>query len=91
VPSTGECVRRPTDPCPALPASLAADAVLRVHAAHGGLRVFSPDELAPNRLANLAWQALVVEMLSEGCCWAATGVLPRKPESAHGLSAPGSP
>lgn len=40
-------------------------AVLRAHADRYGLRVFSPDELASNRLANLAGETWVREVLAE--------------------------
>jgi len=42
--------------------------VLRAHAAPGGLRVFSPDELASNRLAELAGSPWAVEVLNEELC-----------------------
>jgi len=43
----------------------AVTTVLRVHAALRGLRVFSPDELASNRLAGIVGEPWVVEALAE--------------------------
>lgn len=43
----------------------AVTAVLRVHATDRGLRVFSPDELASNRLAGIVGEPWVVEVLAE--------------------------